>query len=111
MSSTMGFNADEAVLAFNNALAENDELTDAMDKASKKVSDAFGATANVITGNLGALMSKVWGDGSESFFKNTLIKQTELFLLYKVKAIIYNQHIFAVDTDSIYKSVNKEETH
>lgn len=104
--SAMGFNEHEAVAAFNNALINDDELRDAMDKASKKVSDSFGAASSVVKGELGSLIEKVWGDGSDSYFRNVLAKQTELFLLYKVKSIIREQGAFVNETSNVYSNVN-----
>ena len=108
MSSEMGFNANEAAQAFNDALLHNDELKDALEKASKSVSEAFGNAGAVIGSTLGKVMETVWGDGSENYFKLKLSRETEYFLLYKVKPIIRVQENYTEESVNYYQKVNEE---
>ena len=104
----MGFNSEEACNAFNDALLHDDELKDAMDKASKKVADSFGSTGGVIRSSLGKLLESVWGDGTDTYFKLKLVRETEFFLREKVKPIIRTQEGFVNTTSNYYQQTLKE---
>lgn len=104
----MSFNADESVASLRKSFESNNQLKEALNNASKKISQAFCDAGDIISGNLGLSIQAAWGGGSADFFKKKLQTETEYFLRDKVSAIIDGAMLFAHTTTTIYQSAEKD---